>query len=85
MTQFRLYARLGTMFVIMAFSPTPGGAGFAEVVFSGFVSDYVPTNGLGLLIAGIWRLFTFYAYLLIGVVIIPNWMRNIINRRSKKK
>ncbi len=84
-TQFKLYARLETMFVIMAFSPTPGGAGFAEVVFSGFVSDYVPTTGLALLIASIWRLFTFYAYLLIGVVIIPNWIRNILNRRSKKR
>lgn len=33
MDQFGLYARLETMFVIMAFSPTPGGAGFAELVF----------------------------------------------------
>ena len=83
--QSRLYARLETMFVIMAFSPTPGGAGFAEVVFWGFVNDYVSTQGLALLIASIWRLFTFYAYLLIGVIIIPNWIRNILNRRSKQR
>lgn len=81
--QFGLYARLETMFVIMAFSPTPGGAGLAEVVFWGFVNDYVPSEGLSLLIASIWRLFTFYAYLLIGVVIIPNWIRNLLNRRGK--
>lgn len=80
--QFKLYARLETMFVIMAFSPTPGGAGFAEVVFWGFVNDYVSSSGLALLIASIWRLFTFYAYLLIGAIIIPNWIRKILNRRK---
>ena len=85
--QISLYARLETMFVVMAFSPTPGGAGFAEIAFWGFLNDYVPTKSLALIIAGIWRLFTYYFYLFIGVLIIPNWIRKIINLRknSKKK
>lgn len=83
-TQTALYARLETMFVIMAFSPTPGGAGFAEIVFGGFLSDYVPT-GISLIIAFIWRGFTYYAYLFAGVIIVPNWIRKIINRRKKDK
>jgi len=81
--QLGLYARLETMFVIMAFSPTPGGAGFAEVVFFGFTSDYVSKMGIALFIAGIWRLMTYYAYLLIGAIIIPNWIRKILNRRKR--
>ncbi|MEM9821228.1 MAG: lysylphosphatidylglycerol synthase transmembrane domain-containing protein [Bacteroidota bacterium] len=83
--QFRLYARLETMFVVMAFSPTPGGAGFAEFAFFGFTSDYISEKGIAVLIAAIWRLLTYYAYLLVGAIIIPNWIRNILNQRQQKK
>ncbi|MEL6925826.1 MAG: lysylphosphatidylglycerol synthase transmembrane domain-containing protein, partial [Bacteroidota bacterium] len=84
MSQGALYARLQTMFVIMAFSPTPGGVGFAEVVFGGFLSDYVP-SGIAPIIAFIWRFLTYYLYLIAGAIIIPNWIRTIINRRQKAK
>jgi len=84
-SQLALYARLESMFVIMAFSPTPGGAGFAELVFFGFTSDYVSQKGIALFIASIWRLLTYYAYLLIGAIIIPNWIRNVLNERKRKK
>ena len=82
-SQFELYGRLETMFVIIAFSPTPGAAGFAELVFWGFVNDYVPSQGLALIIATIWRLFTYYMYLFVGAIIIPNWVRKVLNRRKK--
>ena len=61
--QSTLFARLESMFVIMAFSPTPGGSGFAEFVFGGFLSDYVP-QGIALVIALIWRIMAYYSYLL---------------------
>lgn len=83
-TQSALYARLQAMFVIMAFSPTPGGAGFAEVVFGGFLSDYVP-KGISLVIATIWRLLTYYSYLIAGVIIIPNWIRKVLKRRKENR
>ncbi len=83
-TQASLYSRLETMFVIMAFSPTPGGAGFAEIVFNGFLSDYVP-SGISIIIATIWRGLTYYLYLFVGVIIIPNWIRGLLNTRKKKK
>jgi len=70
------------MFVIIAFSPTPGGAGVAEIVFGGFLSDFVP-EGISLIIAFMWRGFTYYAYLIAGVIVVPNWVRNLINRRKK--
>ena len=80
--QFKLYGRLEAMFVIMAFSPTPGGAGFAEIVFGGFLSDYVPA-GIAFIVASIWRLLTYYSYLLAGVIVIPNWLRGILDRRRR--
>ncbi|MFT5167352.1 MAG: hypothetical protein ACI8P3_002589 [Saprospiraceae bacterium] len=84
-SQFKLYSRLETMFVIMAFSPTPGGVGIAEATFGGFVTDYVTNTNLVLSIAVIWRLLTYYSYLLIGTIIIPNWIRNLLNARKLKK
>ncbi|MEM9917909.1 MAG: lysylphosphatidylglycerol synthase transmembrane domain-containing protein [Bacteroidota bacterium] len=83
--QFELYGRLETMFVIMAFSPTPGGAGLAEIVFWGFLKDYVPQRGLALLVASLWRLLTYYLYLFAGAVVIPNWIRTILNERKKRR
>jgi uncharacterized protein (TIRG00374 family) len=84
-TQIRLYARLETMYLITLFSPTPGGAGFVELVFFGFTKDYVPYQGIALIIASIWRLFTYYSYLLIGTFVIPNWLWKVLNERKKRK
>lgn len=84
-TQFELYARLETMFVIIAFSPTPGGAGFVEVLFGGFLTDYVNNPTYATTISTIWRLLSYYSYLFAGVIIIPNWVRKIINERRRRK
>lgn len=82
--QLLLYARSGTMFMIMAFSPTPGGSGFAEIVFGGFLSDYIP-SGIAPIIASIWRLLTYYFYIFAGLIVIPNWIRKLISRRIAAK
>lgn len=85
LTQFELYARLETMFVIIAFSPTPGGAGFVEILFSGFLSDYVTSATSSTVISTLWRVLTYYSYLIVGAIIIPNWIRTVLNERNKKK
>lgn len=80
-TQFELYARLETMFVIIAFSPTPGGAGFVEVLFGGFLTDYVDSETRATVISTLWRLLSYYSYLLAGAIVIPNWIRQRLNER----
>ncbi|MCB0544205.1 MAG: flippase-like domain-containing protein [Saprospiraceae bacterium] len=72
-TQAFIYARLVAMFIIMAFSPTPGGAGLAEVALVGFITDYVP-KGIGLIVALLWRGMAYYGYLLLGAVVVPAWI-----------
>ncbi len=76
------YARLNAMFIILLLFPSPGGAGFAESGLGVFLSGIVPPT-LAILIAIIWRLFAYYAYLLAGVIVIPNWIKNVINERRK--
>ncbi len=85
-TQLGLYGRLKSMYLIIAFSPTPGGAGFAESMLPGFTKDYMGANTTSvLLVAMIWRGFTYYAYLLAGAIVIPNWITSIRVRRAQRK
>jgi len=83
MYQFLLYARSQTMYVITQFSPTPGGSGVMELLFSGFFSDYI-SKGIGSVGALLWRLITYYPYLLLGVIIIPTWLRRIMRLKKRQ-
>ena len=82
MDQMTILARGLSMHVTTSFSPTPGGAGIAEYLFGGYFSDYIP-KGVASLVALIWRLISYYPYLLLGVVVIPIWIRSIIKQRRE--
>ncbi len=79
-----LYARVQTMFMVIMFSPSPGGSGIIESVFGGFLSDYIPV-GVALIIALLWRVISYYFYLFAGVIIVPNWLNKIISDRHKSE
>ena len=70
--------------VITQFTPTPGGSGVMELAFSGFFSDFV-SKGIGSIGALLWRLITYYPYLIIGALIIPNWVRRVMRNRKQKR
>jgi uncharacterized membrane protein YbhN (UPF0104 family) len=52
-----------------------------EFMFSGFFSDYI-SEGLGSVAALLWRLITYYPYLILGIIIIPNWLRRIMHLKK---
>ena len=72
-TQLFIYARMIAMFILLAFSPTPGGAGIAEMALPRFISDFVPLS-TGLIVALLWRGMAFYGYLLAGAIVVPHWL-----------
>jgi uncharacterized protein (TIRG00374 family) len=80
-TQMFVFARLVAMFIIMAFSPTPGGAGLAEVALSNFISDYVPL-GIGLVVALLWRGMAYYGYLIAGAIVVPAWINTVLKKKN---
>ena len=82
-TMFVRHSRIESMFVMLAFSPTPGGSGIAEIMFKDYLGDYAPA-GIAVLIALVWRIITYYSYLLAGSIVIPNWIRKIINSKKRK-
>lgn len=77
-----LYARQLIMWVILLISPTPGSSGVAEVAFSGFFRDLLPAVGYIGAIALLWRVLTYYLYLIIGVITLPRWLRNTSKRST---
>ena len=58
----------------MVLSPTPGGSGLTEIAFREYYNDLMPGSGTVLLIIFIWRIITYYMYLLAGIIIIPKWI-----------
>lgn len=71
-----IYARQLIMWIVMIISPTPGGTGIAEFAFEGFLSEFTPL-GLAGLLAVLWRLASYYPYLIIGLLILPKWLKKV--------
>ncbi|MDE6391735.1 MAG: flippase-like domain-containing protein [Muribaculaceae bacterium] len=78
--QWIILARQFVIWVVLMVSPTPGGAGLSEWLFSNYYGDLVGTAGMALIMAIFWRLITYYLYLVIGVVIAPGWLKRYYAR-----
>lgn len=82
---FLLFARQLVAWIMMLVSPTPGGSGFAEYVFTEYFIDFLPSAGLVVIMALLWRLVTYYPYLFIGVVLFPRWIKLKFGNQNTKK
>lgn len=71
---FLIFARQLVMWIMMLVSPTPGGSGFAEFVFKEYLGEFLPSAGVAIAMAILWRLISYYPYLFIGVFIVPKWV-----------
>jgi uncharacterized protein (TIRG00374 family) len=71
---FLVFARQVVMGIIILFSPTPGGSGIAEFMFSDFLGEFIP-HGLSATLGLLWRMVSYYPYLFIGAIILPKWIR----------
>ncbi len=84
--QWVILARQFVIWVVLMISPTPGGAGLSEWLFSGYYGDLVSSAGMALILAIFWRIITYYLYLMIGAVIVPIWLKKtygIIKRHKE--
>jgi len=81
---FLIFARQLATWIMMIISPSPGGSGFAELILSRYISDAIPgdaviAGSIALAIAIIWRVLSYYPYLIIGAFLVPGWIeRNFI-------
>jgi uncharacterized protein (TIRG00374 family) len=78
---FLIFARQLVTWIILIISPTPGGSGFAETILSRYISDALPVDpgyvtSIALAMAIIWRIISYYPYLIIGASIVPGWIQS---------
>lgn len=74
-SQLVVFGRQFVVWTLLTVSPTPGGSGISEWLFTTFYGDLFANLSMALVIAVIWRLITYYIYLLVGVLILPGWLR----------
>ena len=85
---FLIFARQLVIWIMMIISPTPGGSGLAEMILGRYISDAIPADiasvgSLALAIAIIWRIISYYPYLIIGASIVPGWIeRNFVRKKQ---
>ena len=71
--QLLVLCRQVAVWVVLMFAPTPGGAGISEGLFMTYYGDIIPTEAIALAVTVVWRLLSYYLYLIIGVFLLPSW------------
>ena len=63
------------LWLFMLVSPTPGGSGVAEFAFGELLSTFTTSTLLLGVLALIWRLISYFPYLVLGSILLPAWIR----------
>ncbi len=71
-----IYGKQLVLWLLMRVSPTPGGSGVAEYSFSILLQDFSQTATLLICIAFLWRLISYFPYLIIGSILLPKWLKH---------
>lgn len=77
-----IYVRQLVMWIVLCVSPTPGSSGIAEFAFPLFLNDFLKEGFEGVL-ALLWRLFTYYPYIIVGLIILPIFTKRVALRKKK--
>ncbi len=83
--QVMVLARQLVIWVVLTVCPTPGGSGVSEWIFKNYYGDMIASGALALLLALCWRIVSYYIYLVIGICVIPSWLRRWKRKRMAKK
>jgi uncharacterized membrane protein YbhN (UPF0104 family) len=57
--------------------PVANGAGFAEFMFTNFLGEFIANPSLTVTLAFVWRLFSYYPYLIVGAIVLPRWLARV--------
>jgi len=75
-SQLVVFGRQFVVWVVLMVSPTPGGAGVSEWLFTEYYGDMIAGAGgagIALVIALFWRIVSYYVYLIVGVCLMPGF------------
>ncbi|MEI6555072.1 MAG: lysylphosphatidylglycerol synthase transmembrane domain-containing protein [Paludibacter sp.] len=79
-----VFARQLILWVYMVVSPTPGGSGVTEYAFKEYYSDVFSTASDVIFVTLIWRMISYYLYLLLGMLVIPNWIKKSFGKSNSE-
>ncbi|WP_430405796.1 lysylphosphatidylglycerol synthase transmembrane domain-containing protein [Fluviicola sp.] len=79
--QTQIFTKQFVLWMFLRISPTPGGSGVAEWAFGELLSEFSTSVVLLGTMAVLWRLISYFPYLMIGSIILPRWLA----RQGKKK
>ena len=68
-------ARQLVVWVVLTICPTPGGSGVSEWLFTNYYGGMISSVAVALVMALCWRIISYYIYLIIGICVIPSWLR----------
>jgi len=77
-----IFARQLILWMVMVVSPTPGGSGITEYAFKEYYSDIFYSTSAIIFVTLIWRLISYYLYLILGLIVIPNWIKKSFSKTS---
>jgi hypothetical protein len=86
---FLLYGRQLIAWIMMLVVPTPGGSGGSELIFTHYLGDLIEIapelkRSAAIALAFLWRLISYYPYLVIGTIIFPRWIRMKFGTGAKR-
>jgi uncharacterized membrane protein YbhN (UPF0104 family) len=73
LNHLEVYARQFLLWVFIMLPATPGASGVAEVSFMAMNCEYIPV-GLSAAVALVWRMFSYYSYLVVGVFMLRRFL-----------
>lgn len=77
-----IFARQVIMWIVMMISPTPGSSGTAEFFFAQFFAEFL--DGYTFVTSILWRLLSYYPYLILGAIFLPRWIKQVFFQKKKK-
>ncbi len=73
-----ILARQLIMWGALLIPVTPGASGMAELLFPAFLGEYFSNIQLANTTSVLWRLISYYPYLILGFIIFPIWIKRVI-------
>ena len=83
-SQLLVFARQFVVWVVLMVSPTPGGSGISEWLFANYYGDIIGNTGIAAVMALIWRLFSYFIYIIIGIALLPAYFGERANRKAQR-
>ena len=75
-----VFARQVIMWIVMMISPTPGSSGTAEFFYAQFFDQFL--GKYTFVTSILWRLLTYYPYLILGAIFLPRWIRQVFFKKK---